>query len=615
MKMIQTNGRRQSLVGSRLALGLATLLLVAPSGQVFGVPQAEIPHPAYESKPLPAKQPDRSRRIFDAMLTRNRRTLGDAYTTSGQRDSKWDANAQALLEGLALIMSEQPNAPALSAMLALADACRAAGCQDPLVEYSRGYCLAELGRPDEAETCFRKALEEFEAHETYPYLRMAYVPLRLARLHFTRDKKRTEETDRLCDLSIRWLAESIRRNETRPEELQVLHMQISCHFKELEHWGYPPEKLGLALYRQSEGAGKSNIWIRNIVLADYHITTGWNARGTGYANEVTDQGRKVFGENIAAAARLLREAYPLHPEFPDVARRFMIVAKAGGTPENEPPRFWFDRAVAADFTDLESYAAFLPNLQPRWHGSLQQMLDFGRECLATERYDTPVPGLYMTILDMIGNDLPDNPGAVFKKPNIYADVKELMARVFENKKVNAQWMQARFACAAYWAGDRETARHFATELGPRWERYMGEDNPFAVPKEKMINDLGLAPEIFGAQPNSPPRFDTTFELSAPGATSVFLIGTFNNWNPTSHAMAKDQNGIWRITLHLPAFMYGYQFLVDGVPQLDPAATDTLQEENGPKGSLRSVCGMILTVTAPSATNSEPAVTTILPKQE
>lgn len=584
------------------------MFLALADSPVMGSPQADIPTATYEPKPLPVKQPDRSRQFVNLMLARNRRTLVDAYSAFGQRDAKWDANAIALLEGLAQAMSEQPNAPSSAVMLNLADACLASGCKDPLVIYGRSYCLDSLGRGAEAEDGFRYALEEFEAREAYPFLRMAYAPLRLARLEFKRNRQHTETTDRLYALHIRWLAESIRRSETQPAEMRVLLQQLTSSMDEWARWGYPPDQFQQALVEQTQDSGNSAIWVRNLILADYHVTIGWNARGTGYADSVTDKGWEEFRQHISAAALLLREAHALHPEFPDAARRMITVAKAGGTPNSEPARFWFDRAVAADFTDLASYQAYALDLQPRWNGSLRQLLDFGRECLATERYDTPVPGSYMNILDMIGVELP-NPGNLFKTPRIYADTQKLMARVFENKRVNSEWMQSRFACAAYWAGDPKTARRYAEALGPRWERYMGQDNPFAVPKDKMIDELGLAPEIFEAKPQNPPRFATAFEYSAPESTNVSLIGTFNDWDPSRHPMTKDKDGIWRVTLQLPAFMYGYQFLVDGVTHLDPAVKETLQQENGPLGSLRNVTSTSMPNTM-KTDNSNIAITII-----
>lgn len=61
-----------------------------------------------------------------------------------------------------------------------------------------------------------------------------------------------------------------------------------------------------------------------------------------------------------------------------------------------------------------------------------------------------------------------------------------------------------------------------------------------------------------------PTADIVFTFSAPDAASVALIGTFNNWNPTAHAMARSNGGArWSARLKVPPGRYEYAFLVDG----------------------------------------------------
>jgi len=53
-----------------------------------------------------------------------------------------------------------------------------------------------------------------------------------------------------------------------------------------------------------------------------------------------------------------------------------------------------------------------------------------------------------------------------------------------------------------------------------------------------------------------------FELFAPEAKNVTLAGDFNDWDPYSHPMKKNSEGIWEINIHLTQGIYEYQFLVD-----------------------------------------------------
>jgi 1,4-alpha-glucan branching enzyme len=60
-----------------------------------------------------------------------------------------------------------------------------------------------------------------------------------------------------------------------------------------------------------------------------------------------------------------------------------------------------------------------------------------------------------------------------------------------------------------------------------------------------------------------------FYLVEPNARSVYLIGDFNNWNPYSHPMKRNDRGWWEIEIDLPHGDYSYRFIVDGKHRVDP----------------------------------------------
>ena len=54
-----------------------------------------------------------------------------------------------------------------------------------------------------------------------------------------------------------------------------------------------------------------------------------------------------------------------------------------------------------------------------------------------------------------------------------------------------------------------------------------------------------------------------FVLRMPKAHQVILMGDFNNWNPKTHPMRKDENGEWRKTVLMFPGRYEYRFWADG----------------------------------------------------
>ncbi len=66
----------------------------------------------------------------------------------------------------------------------------------------------------------------------------------------------------------------------------------------------------------------------------------------------------------------------------------------------------------------------------------------------------------------------------------------------------------------------------------------------------------------------------TFELHAPDAGRVELVGTFNDWRPGEIVLqGPDASGHWTATVNLPSGRHEYLFLVDGGTLVtDPRAT-------------------------------------------
>ena len=63
----------------------------------------------------------------------------------------------------------------------------------------------------------------------------------------------------------------------------------------------------------------------------------------------------------------------------------------------------------------------------------------------------------------------------------------------------------------------------------------------------------------------------TFRFNAPKARKVQVSASWLGYNPTGNEMTQGQDGVWSITLPLPApELYTYNFVVDGVTMLDPA---------------------------------------------
>lgn len=75
--------------------------------------------------------------------------------------------------------------------------------------------------------------------------------------------------------------------------------------------------------------------------------------------------------------------------------------------------------------------------------------------------------------------------------------------------------------------------------------------------------------------SSPAGKAVGFKCSAPNAQSVFLAGSFNDWNPKATPMEREPQGDWSANVTLEPGTYEYKFVVDDrwccEPSLDDAA--------------------------------------------
>jgi hypothetical protein len=80
----------------------------------------------------------------------------------------------------------------------------------------------------------------------------------------------------------------------------------------------------------------------------------------------------------------------------------------------------------------------------------------------------------------------------------------------------------------------------------------------------------------------------SFGLHAPHATSVQLVGTFNDWSPGATPLSRGSEGVWELQMPLKPGTYEYKFIVDGVWQEDPLACDSVANQFGSRNSVKHV---------------------------
>jgi 1,4-alpha-glucan branching enzyme len=80
-----------------------------------------------------------------------------------------------------------------------------------------------------------------------------------------------------------------------------------------------------------------------------------------------------------------------------------------------------------------------------------------------------------------------------------------------------------------------------------------------------------------------------FRTRAPEGSEVFLVGSFNNWDPRATALQKDGDGCYETIVSLPVGRHEYKFLVNGDWLTDALCQECVPNEFGSLNNVVEVC--------------------------
>ena len=317
-----------------------------------------------------------------------------AYQAVGKRDAKWDADAAAAFRAYRDVRCG-PFWGAMTANVRLREAARGAveaGCDDPLVRCLavRTRAAAADGDADAADA--DPALEAARrlADSKYPAVWKAQAYLWAAEALVARGRDRPAVEGCRAELVKQLAAAARDKDPVARREVGDLCDQVQA--------------LGARVGRRKEWfdrveaevlAGLPADDARADLCAGWFLSQyAWDARGGGPAATVTPGGRKLFLERLDEAARRLEAAWDRDNTCAPAASAMVVVCMGRGK-DREEMETWFRRAVTADPTRTDVFDRKMLYLQPKWHGSAEEALAFGRQAAELGLWDTAVPVLLL----------------------------------------------------------------------------------------------------------------------------------------------------------------------------------------------------------------------------
>lgn len=202
-----------------------------------------------------------------------------------------------------------------------------------------------------------------------------------------------------------------------------------------------------------------------VVRAKLLTSYAWEARGSGYADTVTQEGWRLFEERLRQAHDILVEAEKLGGSDPELYSAWMTVALGLGWPKPKLDEL-FNKGIALDLNYMQLYYNKAYYLLPRWHGEPGDWEAFAKE-VGDKRGGEDGDHLYMLIARRHAWTEKDD---FFKNTKFsYARMKrgfEARAKLRPNSNLDRNWY-CYFACLAK---DKTTARALFDQIGSSWDR-------------------------------------------------------------------------------------------------------------------------------------------------
>ena len=360
-----------------------------------------------------------------AQLVYNSKTTLDAYNSVGRKDPKWDADARKCLSAYARLCSWTNDVPTELIQEVRTNLARAMtlGCDDPFMRYLH----FRFEDPDIGDASAYRAVASDLQQSKYPDIRKFYATMLAEDAYLSAAPRRSElavilgaatsflgkalddptiplkEADDACNLLM------TRTTDADPKpwrRYQILEPGLTNRWK------------GTTMSLLAKGRGL--------------ISYAWQARGSGFADTVSETGWKLMDERMNLAADTLESAWKADPHDARICVEMMWVELAQNRGRDRM-ELWFQRGMKIDPGNRELCNAKLEYLRPRWHGSLKEMIAFGRECTVKTNVGCRLHLMLSDAHFEASREIMDDTerAAYWKKPNVWPDIQFTFEKFFE----------------------------------------------------------------------------------------------------------------------------------------------------------------------------------------
>jgi hypothetical protein len=393
----------------------------------------------------------------------------EQYGKAGTKDPKWDAAAR---KGIELFVTPVMYRQGQDPRTALEQAINA-GCEDPLILYLEARVLSEHGvdDPDRLDRLYHMAVDGMEKSQYSP-MRKLYTINRYSQFKRQLLLGNRAKGGAITQDDLQLLAHLDQTAMQNWEKMaQDGHVPVSWMAESgemlldnLKGWTTGDRNIPFTAMFNDLQKAKVDQGRLLAFKGRFLVRYAWDARGGGFANTVTPEGWKLFGERLAAAEETLTQSWQADPNNPKPCLEMMRVELGQGK-GREREVLWFTRAIAADPDNADAYSSMMYYLEPKWYGSTKDMVEFGQQCRDTKNWYGGVPFKLVDAHIKVADAMP-KPEAYYAIGWVWRDIQSIYQPYLKARPDNNATRSAytRLACQA---GQWDEARKQFAILGDK----------------------------------------------------------------------------------------------------------------------------------------------------
>ena len=220
----------------------------------------------------------------------------------------------------------------------------------------------------------------------------------------------------------------------------------------------------------------------------------WDARGGGWANTVTAQRSEEFQSRLGRAETAYTSAWENDHTDGEAACGMIDVMMAGGG-EHDQLMQWYHRAVAGNCSPAVAANMVMNALQPRWGGSTEELLDFGRDCVKAGDWDHGMP-MALIHAHMLAAEAADPEEAnrvvwrrYFADPSRFAEIQPVFEE-YLRRHPSSLYRRCEYADIAVWSGKWDVAAAQYRTLNHKRCELWSNAADYEASRKEVANHLG-----------------------------------------------------------------------------------------------------------------------------